>query len=55
MNTDLEKAKRNAGSTVAKVLGNRRTRPTGRQSPEMRGIGEVLPSKLMQWTALGRR
>lgn len=35
----------NTITAVAKVLGNGQTRPTGKQPLDMRGAGELLPSK----------
>jgi uncharacterized protein (DUF1697 family) len=45
----------NTITAVAKVVGNGQTRPTGKQSLDMRGIRELLPNKPMQRTAFGRR
>jgi uncharacterized protein (DUF1697 family) len=42
-------------TAVAKVLGNRQTRPTRKPSPDKRGERELLPNKPMQRPAFGRR
>jgi uncharacterized protein (DUF1697 family) len=38
-------------NAVAKVLGNGQTRPTGKQSLDIRGVRELLPNKPMRRTA----